>query len=205
LSTQPSKYILPKIHRPKPSVLGPRLPFFTSPRFDNLIKKWVIPFMGSDSAVVRMGQEITESLRLKQSQQTSGGVVLKRPVDVLHPVQFQAYMSLKNLWYLSGAVIFGTVLSTFAKFPWTRSLLLRFPGFFSFGVFSRNGPTVKQMEETSVSSTFVGRGYKRVVEGGHGVDGEGVVGKHEVEIVTRVSGPGKFLFFIYLFVNVLQS
>ncbi|KAJ3410082.1 hypothetical protein HDV05_004107 [Chytridiales sp. JEL 0842] len=165
------------IKRPKPAQLGPKLTFLSKPRFDKFIQKWVVPFMGSDSAIVRMGQEVTETLRSSS----------KRSVDKLHPVQFQAYISMKNIWYLMGAVLFGTIMTTLPKYAWGRYLLLKFPGFFSGGIFSKKGPSELQIAQTSVTSTFVGRGYKSIITP---QDSENlVIGKHEVEIITKVCGP----------------
>ncbi|XP_073401225.1 saccharopine dehydrogenase-like oxidoreductase isoform X2 [Dendrobates tinctorius] len=56
-----------------------------------------------------------------------------------------------------------------------------YPKFFSFGYFSKEGPTAKQMAETSFSITFFGEGYSQ------GIDPQ--QGKPNVKICTQVSGP----------------
>ncbi|KAI8851739.1 CG2604-like protein [Chytridium lagenaria] len=168
-----------QIKRPTVPQFGAKLRILPGARFDKFIKKWVIPFIGADASVVRMGQQLSESLRTS--------TITARPVHSLHPVQFAAYMGLKSSLSLVGISVFGAFLTFFLVFRLGRYLLLKFPGFFSFGFFTRKGPTEAQMRDTSFTSTFRGVGYKSVVAAG---EAQGViVGKPEYEIVTKVDGP----------------
>lgn len=43
------------------------------------------------------------------------------------------------------AMAVGGVMSLLAKYSWGRSLLLRYPAFFSYGLVSHEGPTQEQV------------------------------------------------------------
>ncbi|KAJ3117416.1 hypothetical protein HDU96_006797 [Phlyctochytrium bullatum] len=167
-----------QIRRPNFPTIGPKLKLLSGAKFDSFIHKWIIPFIGADASVVRMGQQLSEGLRSSS---------YARPVHSLHPVQFGAYFGLKSAVSLVGITLFGAFLGVLSKYKFGRYLLLRFPGFFSFGFFTKKGPTEAQMRETSFVSTFRGVGYKSLIKSG---EAQGVqLGKPEYEIVTRVAGP----------------
>ncbi|KAJ3191052.1 hypothetical protein HK101_008136 [Irineochytrium annulatum] len=163
--------------REKVVTIGPKMKILNSPRFDKFAYKWVLPFIGADASVVRMGQQLSESLRLAG---------YKRPVLSLQPVQFAAYLGVQSRLSLVGMIIFGGFLTFLSRFSLGRYLLLKYPGFFSFGQFSRKGPSHDQMKETSFTSTFRGKGYKRLIASGQT---DPVVKPVEYEIVTKVAGP----------------
>ena len=56
---------------------------------------------------------------------------------------------------------FGKLLETLAQFGWGRWLLLKFPQVFSYGLFSREGPTKQQMDGTRFEMKFVGQGFSQ--------------------------------------------
>ncbi|KAJ3109161.1 hypothetical protein HDU97_008560 [Phlyctochytrium planicorne] len=167
-----------QIKRPTVPSIGPKLKLHPGARFDKFFGKWVIPFIGADASVVRMGQQVSESLRLAG---------YSRQAYSLHPVQFAAYFGMKNSISLAGILIFGGFLSLLSRYSWGRYLLLKFPGFFSFGFFSKKGPNENQLRETSFSSTFRGLGYKTLISSGEAQGLE--FGKPEYEIITKVAGP----------------
>jgi hypothetical protein len=71
-----------------------------------------------------------------------------------------------------------------------RYLLLRFPRFFSFGVFSHAGPNESQLAETSFNFHIRGVGYAK---GGNSASkifgGESKPPPPDMELVVNVSGP----------------
>lgn len=74
----------------------------------------------------------------------------------------------------------GLLFWLMVKFSLGRTLLIKFPEFFSFGLFTRAGPTRKQMEGTSFSLTFFGEGY---------TDGQDPsLGRPNAKIITQVKG-----------------
>ena len=98
------------------------------------------------------------------------------------PSQFGAYFVSGGLYYLLGLALFGLSLTILSKFAFGRSLLLKYPGIFSFGVFSKNGPTEEQMKATSFSDKFIGYGFTSKDSNSWK--------KPDYEIVASVTGPG---------------
>lgn len=56
--------------------------------------------------------------------------------------------------------MFALLFGTFAFFACGRKLLKKYPSFFSAGNVSLNGPTRKQVTETSFEMTIAGHGWK---------------------------------------------
>ena len=50
-------------------------------------------------------------------------------------------------------------MMSLAKYAWGRALLLKFPGLFSYGLVSHEGPTQEQMEKTTCEVMLYGSGY----------------------------------------------
>lgn len=151
---------------PKPShKLKSRGNYFWSGMFD----AYFMPFPGSDKSVVNRSQRLfyeNENLR---------------------PIQFSPYNKLSSTKFgLVQALIFGFVFSILAKFSFGRSLLERFPKFFTGGTFSHEGPTEKQMKATTFKMTFKGSGYKEKLSAD-----QDHVDVPDKLITTTVSGPGK--------------
>ena len=95
---------------------------------------------GSDASVVRRTQRALSSLGQA-------------------PVQFAASFCVSSRWGLLLLAIFGLIFRTLSGLAIGRFLLLTCPELFSYGVFSKRGPTQKQLETTSFSMLFIGRGY----------------------------------------------
>lgn len=55
----------------------------------------------------------------------------------------------------------GSAFGWLSKWRLGRHLLLRFPGFFSFGVFSRQGPSEEQIRNTWFEYLHIAHGYSR--------------------------------------------
>ncbi|KAM9315924.1 saccharopine dehydrogenase-like oxidoreductase [Gastrophryne carolinensis] len=131
--------------------------------YSNEVKQYAIPFLGSDASVVRRTQRyLHENL-----QET--------------PVQYGAYLAVGGLLSVIQLIFAGFLFMLFTKFNFGRKLLINHPKFFSFGYFSKEGPTQKQMEESSFSIIFFGEGYSQ--------DQDIQQGKPNLRICTQVSGP----------------
>ena len=61
---------------------------------------------------------------------------------------------------------YGALFAWLAGRPWGRALLLRAPGVFSRGMFTREGPTPAQVAGTTFAFTNIARGYSRGECGG---------------------------------------
>uniref|UniRef100_A0A672PLA6 Saccharopine dehydrogenase-like oxidoreductase n=1 Tax=Sinocyclocheilus grahami TaxID=75366 RepID=A0A672PLA6_SINGR len=130
---------------------------------NNELQQYAIPFMGSDPSVVKrtqryLNEELTES-----------------------PVQYGAYVGVGGISNIFKLVFAGLMFFFLVKFSFGRNLLIKFPEFFSFGFFSKEGPTRKQMEGSSFRFIFHGEGY---TEGSDPSEG-----KPNGKIRTLVKGP----------------
>ncbi|XP_019947082.1 saccharopine dehydrogenase b [Paralichthys olivaceus] len=127
-------------HKPLP-VVGAKVQKRGFVFFSKEIEQYAIPFMGSDPSVVKRTQRFLydEEQRL--------------------PLQYSAYVGVGGLFSVVKFFCGGLLFWVMVKFSLGRKLLTAFPSFFSFGVFSKAGPTMKQIEDTCFSMTFFGEGY----------------------------------------------
>ncbi|GJN32965.1 hypothetical protein PR202_gb21516 [Eleusine coracana subsp. coracana] len=88
--------------------------------------------------------------------------------------------SLKAVVWL---LVVGFFISLLGKFSFGRSLLLRYPKFFTLGLFRKSGPTEDEVNSSSFEMWFVGRGF---TDAAHTSKHES---KTDKEIITKVSGP----------------
>ena len=105
-----------------------------------VFKKATLHPAGSDASVVR------------RTQRTIGSWGR----DTVH---FTASVSVTSKWNLLLLGILNFIFSTLAAWQLGRLLLLSFPEFFSFGVFTKKGPTHEQMQASSFSMLLIGKGY----------------------------------------------
>uniref|UniRef100_A0A671WS63 Saccharopine dehydrogenase-like oxidoreductase n=1 Tax=Sparus aurata TaxID=8175 RepID=A0A671WS63_SPAAU len=126
------------------------------------IEQYAIPFMGSDPSVVKRTQRF-----LYEEQQQS-------------PVQYSAYVGVGGLFSVVKLFCSGLLFWFMVKFSLGRKLLTMFPSFFSFGMFSKSGPTTKQIEDTCFSLTFFGEGYSESTDPSQG--------RPNAKICTQVVG-----------------
>ncbi|XP_069625344.1 saccharopine dehydrogenase-like oxidoreductase [Ranitomeya imitator] len=131
--------------------------------YSNEVQQYSIPFLGSDASVVKR----TQRYLYENLQET--------------PVQYAAYTAVGGIASVIKLMFAGFFFLLITKFSFGRKLLIKYPKFFSFGYFSKEGPSAKQMAESSFSITFFGEGYSR------GIDPQ--QGKPNVKVCTQVSGP----------------
>ncbi|XP_045652399.1 saccharopine dehydrogenase-like oxidoreductase isoform X3 [Ursus americanus] len=96
-------------------------------------------------------------------------------------VQYAAYVTVGGITSVIKLMFAGLFLLFFVKFGIGRQLLIKFPWLFSFGYFSKQGPTQKQVDASSFTMTFFGQGYSQ------GVSPE--KNKPNMRICTQVKGP----------------
>uniref|UniRef100_A0A672HI83 Saccharopine dehydrogenase-like oxidoreductase n=1 Tax=Salarias fasciatus TaxID=181472 RepID=A0A672HI83_SALFA len=130
--------------------------------FSKEMQQYVIPFMGSDPSVVRRTQRF-----LYEEQQQS-------------PVQYSAFVGVGGLLSVIKLLCGGLLFWVMVKFSLGRKLLTTFPSFFSFGLFSKAGPTTKQIVDTCFSMTFYGEGYSEGTDPAEG--------RPNAKICTQVVG-----------------
>lgn len=56
---------------------------------------------------------------------------------------------------------FGSMFQFLAGKPWGRSLLLQYPRLFTYGMFSHEGPSERQLSEASFQFTNIAKGYSK--------------------------------------------
>lgn len=124
--------------------VGPKLQRNTGSYFDKRVDKYAIPFMGADASVVRQSQR---ALSLN-----TGASVFP---------QYAAYACLNSFYWVATAGFYGTIFQTLSSFEMGRSLLLSCPEMLSAGVFSHDGPSKAQLEQTSFEMHFYSLGYSQ--------------------------------------------
>lgn len=149
-------------HKPLP-VVGSKLKRRGSLFYSNEIQQYTVPFMGSDPSVVKR----TQRFLVEQHGATQ--------------VQYGAYAGIGGVGNIIKMMFAGIMFWFMVKFSFGRSLLIKYPEIFTCGVFSKAGPTRKQMEGTSFQMAFYGEGYTEGQDPSHG--------KPNGKIRTVVQGP----------------
>ena len=125
--------------KPPGPVVQKRPTFFYEPNE----KKYALTFMGADASVVRSSHRTLKAMG---------------KLDQCAP-QYSAFATVPSFFYLALILVFGSFIQLLAKFEWGRSLLLKYPGLFSNGMFSHKGPSKIQLDETSFKMTLYGMGF----------------------------------------------
>ncbi|KAM4743909.1 saccharopine dehydrogenase-like oxidoreductase [Anableps anableps] len=149
-------------HKPLPTV-GSKLRRRGALFYSNEIQQYALPFMGSDPSVVKRTQRF-----LTEEHEAT-------------PVQYGAYAGIGGVGNLIKLMFAGMMFLFLVKFNFGRNLLIKYPEFFSFGMFSKAGPTRKQMEGSSFQFSFYGEGYTD--------EQDPTQGKPNAKIRTLVQGP----------------
>ncbi|KAM9860847.1 saccharopine dehydrogenase-like oxidoreductase [Aulostomus maculatus] len=149
-------------HKPLPTV-GSKLKRRGALFYSNEIQQYTLPFMGSDPSVVKR----TQRFLVEEHEAT--------------PVQYGAYAGVGGVGNVLKLMFAGMLFWLLVKFSFGRNLLIKHPEFFSFGVFSKAGPTRKQMEGSSFRFAFYGEGYTEGQDPSQG--------KPNGKIRTLVQGP----------------
>ena len=146
-------------------LVGPKLKSDGSLHYHSTLHKYCIPFLGADVSVVKRTQRYIHEK-------------LNEP-----PIQYSMYSCISSLYQVFLLFLFGSIFKLLAITSWGRSLLLKHPKFFTAGIFSHEGPTKQQMNETSFSIMMYGEGYS---DGSLSLNRSD---KPNKKIVIKVSGP----------------
>ncbi|GFS14889.1 saccharopine dehydrogenase-like oxidoreductase [Elysia marginata] len=133
--------------------------------FSEEVKKWCLPFMGSDKSVVN---------RTVRGHFASG--------VVKNNVEFNPYLSLSSLCSTLKFRAFIFIFTFLCHYSLGRWLLLKFPQVFSLGYFKRGGPSQEQINGTIFTKTFVGRGFDSHESAKSG-------GKPNRQVTVRLTAP----------------
>ncbi|GAB6031554.1 hypothetical protein CHUAL_009319 [Chamberlinius hualienensis] len=110
--------------------------------YNSKLKKWCVTFPITDQSVVYR----TNHFNYNYHQ--------------MRPVQMFTYMVLPTLLLLIPFFFLAIYFGIFSLFGCGRRFMAKHPSCFSFGVFSNNGPSRKQVEETSFKMHLFGEGYE---------------------------------------------
>ncbi|ROT82852.1 hypothetical protein C7M84_023970 [Penaeus vannamei] len=80
------------------------------------------------------------------------------------PVQFSAFFGISSLSTAIFGIVFGVLFYVMASISFTRSLLLKYPEFFTFGLFSRKGPKREDLVNMKFCVTLTGKGWEKKIE-----------------------------------------
>ncbi|EHA97958.1 Putative saccharopine dehydrogenase [Heterocephalus glaber] len=143
--------------------IGPKLKKRWLVSYCRELSTYSIPFMGADRSVVKRTQRYLHEM-LEES-----------------PVQYAPYLAVGGITSVIKLLFAGLFFLFFVKLGIGRQLLIKFPWLFSFGYFSKQGPTQKQIDDSSFTMTFFGQGYTQ----GLSTDKN----KPNIRICTQVKGP----------------
>ncbi|KAG5461883.1 MAG: hypothetical protein BJ554DRAFT_5859 [Olpidium bornovanus] len=161
-----------QMKRPHLKQVGPPLKLKGVIAWDDRVQSWVVPFFFADPSVIRLTQCLEWEL----------GPDCSSNDNAVPPVQFAAYILINSVVYLWLLAVFLAVFSFLATKPWGRSLLLKHPKLFSYGLFSRKGPSEEQIRATRFTSRFFAAGYSSEEAANSGKE-------PDVRLVTECSGP----------------
>jgi hypothetical protein len=122
--------------------------FIVSLRFNLtvFIASRLVPLPVADVPVVKLGQQITQT-HLEKYNEKKGFPNSKFTPSSLPPVQFAGYIAMQSwiaILYLS---YIGILLNLTSSFQWFRKIVIKYPAFFTFGVFTHQGPSEQQLAE----------------------------------------------------------
>jgi hypothetical protein len=146
------------------------------PYWDESLKAYNVLAFVADVPVVKLGQKILEKHKSLYKQGTRFGDY--QPVN-LPPVHFGGYFSFTSYLSVLFGGYFGFLVKQCVRYNWLEKLVLKYPAFFTFGVFNKNGPTQQQISNTSFETTFKAIGFDR----------NGSAESPNVTITTSVKGP----------------
>lgn len=80
------------------------------------------------------------------------------------PVYVAKYLTVKSIIPLLQVALAGILFGPLIFIPPTRKLMMKYPSFFSFGLFSKEGPNETQVEGTSTEIILKAKGWSRVLK-----------------------------------------
>lgn len=126
---------------------------------------WCLPFLGSDLSVMKRSQYYYHEVEGKR------------------PLQIQCYLTFPSLLVALGVSMVAAVFFCLSKFSFGRSLLLKYPRFFSCGMMSHEGPTEENRKNAYFETAFRGEGWSEKLA--EGTDQH--TGPPDTVLVTKVS------------------
>ncbi|XP_020970708.1 probable mitochondrial saccharopine dehydrogenase-like oxidoreductase At5g39410 isoform X2 [Arachis ipaensis] len=171
--------------RTRPAIPGPP-PKGALIEHQKKIGLWGVVLPSADSTLVgRTFSTLTENPYGLPGRNETAEMVEKRKAfwSSVKPTHFEVKLGSKHLLSIFVYIIIGIFIGLLGKTSFGRWLLLKYPSVFTFGGFSKNGPSEEEVESASFKMWFVGHGYSKknvATERNR---------KPDMEIITRVMGP----------------
>ncbi|KAK0411882.1 hypothetical protein QR680_005898 [Steinernema hermaphroditum] len=100
------------------------------------------------------------------------------------PVRVETYFRGQNCFWANAQPLWLGAFRNLVQYSWTREFMKKHPELFSFGMFSKGGPSREQLNQTSFTYWFFGQGWNEKLP----VDEEHS-SPPDVRVVTRCVGP----------------
>lgn len=174
--------------RPRPVIPGAPPPKGPLVEHQKDLGLWAIKLPSADATVVRRTlTTLTENPggltgvneNEEQKEQRKGFWT------AVKPAHFGVKIGTKSLLGIVRFIFTGLWIGLLGTSEFGRSLLLKFPEFFTLKWFSKTGPSDEEIDSATFKMWFVGRGYSEA----NLVSQGNTRAKPDTEIVTRVSGP----------------
>ncbi|RIA97106.1 saccharopine dehydrogenase-like oxidoreductase [Glomus cerebriforme] len=170
-------------NRPIVPRVGSKLELLPSRTFDKRVNGYIIPSITTDHSILKLGQQLDIMFNT--------GVL---------PAQISSYLVFSRFRYLAMMMFSGSIFKFLAKYEWGRNLLLKYPKFFSFGFFTKDGPTLEQIKQCSFYHRFYAKGISKnrlttedtnLINSTEQIKPLSILPhlQPDVEIVTEVKGP----------------
>lgn len=105
-------------------------------------------------------------------------------------IQTRFYFGWRSAGIALLVALFGAVFVLLTKFALGRRLLLAYPGFFSGGLVSRQGPSRKHIAASSFAITFLGKGSRQPATSSAAASKDSTsIDMSTADIITKVQGP----------------
>lgn len=151
------------------------------------VNMWSVLLPSADTAVIRrtMATIAAGGPPSIAEEEEEGASSMSLPRKLLYvPVHFGVFSACSSLFSVVAQLWMGLSILTLAFFQFGRRLLLRFPAFFSLGLFRRSGPTEAQVAAASFNLWFIGQGYEEST-----VATSSPSSPRDMQLMTVVSGP----------------
>ncbi|KAG9439731.1 hypothetical protein H6P81_019896 [Aristolochia fimbriata] len=171
--------------RPRPVIPGPPPSKGSTIEHQKQLGLWALKLPSSDAIVVRRTlASLTEHPHGLPGYNERDDHVEKRKSfwSAVKPAHFGVKIGTKSLFGILKIILTGISIGLFGLTAFGRRLVLKYPEFFTGGMFRKTGPTEEEVNSATFKMWFVAQGYGDV-----GVASSG--SKPDTEIVTRVSGP----------------
>lgn len=126
------------------------------------LNMWAVLLPSADAAVVRrtMATIAAGGPPSIAEEEEDGLSSMALPRKLLYtPVHFSVFSAVPSMFSLIAQIWTGLSLLLLSMFAFGRRLLLKFPAFFSLGLFRRGGPSEAQVAAASFNFWFIGKGY----------------------------------------------